>query len=91
MHLSGGNKRKLCLAISLVGKAKFIFLDEPTSGVDPVTRTVIWEILREIKNDGRVVVLTTHHLEEAEALADRVGIMARGSLLALGTVEYITK
>ncbi|EAR84667.2 ABC transporter family protein (macronuclear) [Tetrahymena thermophila SB210] len=90
-HLSGGNKRKLCLAIALIGRAKMIFLDEPTSGVDPVTRSEIWNILREVKNDGRVIILTTHHLEEAEALADRVCIMAQGQLLALGTVEYITK
>ncbi|KAL4459528.1 hypothetical protein ABPG74_018141 [Tetrahymena malaccensis] len=88
-HLSGGNKRKLCLAIALIGKSKFIFLDEPTSGVDVVTRRQIWDILREIKNEGRIIILTTHHLEEAEALADRIGIMAQGQLLCLGTVDYI--
>ncbi|KAL4504088.1 hypothetical protein ABPG72_020926 [Tetrahymena utriculariae] len=88
-HLSGGNKRKLCLAIALIGKSKFIFLDEPTSGVDVMTRRQIWEILREVKNEGRIIILTTHHLEEAEALADRIGIMAQGQLLCLGTVDYI--
>ncbi|EAR95943.2 transporter family ABC domain protein (macronuclear) [Tetrahymena thermophila SB210] len=88
-HLSGGNKRKLCLAIALIGKSKFIFLDEPTSGVDVITRRQIWDILREVKNEGRIIILTTHHLEEAEALADRIGIMAQGQLLCLGTVDYI--
>ncbi|KAL4490990.1 hypothetical protein ABPG73_013059 [Tetrahymena malaccensis] len=80
-HLSGGNKRKLCLAIALIGQSKFILLDEPTSGVDVTTRKQIWDILREMKNDGRTIILTTHHLEEAEALADRIGIMSQGQLI----------
>ena len=66
-----------------------IFLDEPTSGMDALSRRVIWEILERIKCDGRTLVLTTHHLDEAEILADRVAIMAGGKLLACGKSEYI--
>jgi ATP-binding cassette, subfamily A (ABC1), member 3 len=74
-QLSGGNKRKLSLGMALIGGSKIIFLDEPTSGMDPVSRREIWNILESIRNDGRTIVLTTHHLDEAEILADRIGIM----------------
>lgn len=66
-----------------------IFLDEPTSGMDAMSRRVIWEILQRIKGDGRSLVLTTHHLDEAEILADRIAIMAAGKLLACGQSDYI--
>lgn len=65
-NLSGGNKRKLSLGMALVGNSKIIFLDEPSSGMDPVNRRSIWTILEKIKNENRTIILTTHHLEEAE-------------------------
>ena len=90
-HLSGGTKRKLSLGMALIGKSKIIFLDEPSSGMDPVSRRNIWQILEKIKNEKRTIILTTHHLEEAEHLADRIGIMARGRLLTVGTCDFIKK
>lgn len=89
--LSGGSKRKLSLAMALVGDAKVIFLDEPTSGMDAYSRRAIWAILERIKEQQRTIILTTHHLDEVEILADRVGIMARGQLLAVGSSQYIKK
>lgn len=77
-HLSGGNKRKLSLGCALVGNSRIIFLDEPTSGMDPVSRRGIWDILEEARNEGRSIILTTHHLDEAEVLANRIGIVSRG-------------
>jgi len=64
-NLSGGNKRKLCLANSLIGGSRIIFLDEPSSGLDPNSRQSIWAILKNISNQNRCIILTTHHLEEA--------------------------
>jgi ATP-binding cassette subfamily A (ABC1) protein 3 len=75
-ELSGGSKRKLSLAMALVGDAKIIFLDEPTSGMDAFSRRQIWTILERIKKEKRTIILTTHHLDEAEILADRIGIMS---------------
>lgn len=80
-HLSGGNKRKLSLAMALIGGSKIVFLDEPSSGLDPVTRRLIWDILIQVKHQNRTIILTTHHLEEAEFLADTICIMAKGELL----------
>ena len=65
-QLSGGNKKKLCLGMALIGGAKLVFLDEPTSGLDPVTRRSIWDILEKTKKENRTMILTTHHLDEAE-------------------------
>ena len=90
-QLSGGSKRKLSLAMALVGNSKIIFLDEPTSGMDAFSSRQIWEILERIKVDKRTIILTTHHLEEAEILADRIGIMSKGQLLAVGTSEFIKR
>ena len=75
-ELSGGNKRKLSLAMALIGKSKIIFLDEPTSGLDPVTRRNVWTILQDLKKEKRTLILTTHHLDEAEVLSERIAIMA---------------
>jgi len=75
--MSGGNKRKLSLAMALTGKTKILYLDEPTSGMDPVSRRSIWDILKELKKE-KTIILTTHQLEEAEFLADRIGIMSKG-------------
>jgi ATP-binding cassette subfamily A (ABC1) protein 3 len=91
MNLSGGNKRKLSLAMALIGNSKIIFLDEPSSGLDPNSRRLIWDILEQVKNENRTIILTTHHLEEAEHLAERIGIMARGKLLTVGSNDYIKK
>jgi ATP-binding cassette, subfamily A (ABC1), member 3 len=67
--MSGGNKRKLSLAMALVGGSKIVFLDEPSSGLDPNSRRLIWDILEKVRDESRTIILTTHHLEEAEHLA----------------------
>ncbi len=77
--------------MALTGGAKLIFLDEPTSGMDPVSRRAIWDILEVIKKENRTIVLTTHHLDEAEILSDRIAIMNKGELLIDGTSDYIKK
>lgn len=77
--------------MALVGNSKIVFLDEPTSGMDAYSRRAIWDILEKIKADRRTIILTTHHLDEAEILADRIGIMTKGQLLAVGTSEFIKK
>ena len=87
-HLSGGQKRKLCLAIALVGEARTVFLDEPTSGMDPHSRRSIWALLREMRS-GRTLILTTHFLDEAEILSDRIAIMAEGSLRCVGSPLFL--
>lgn len=66
-------------------------MDEPSSGLDPNSRRIIWEILKEVKAAQRTIVLTTHHLEEAEELAERIGIMAKGKLLTVGSSDFIKK
>ncbi len=83
--LSGGQKQRLSLACALVGDPEVLFLDEPTTGLDPVSRRQIWEIVESLKQRGRTVLLTTHYMEEAERLCDRVGIIDHGKLLALGS------
>ena len=89
-NLSGGNKRKLCLANSLIGGARLIFLDEPSSGLDPNSRQAIWGILKSIESENRCIILTTHHLEEAEFLSRRIAIMSQGRLIIVGNREFIT-
>ncbi|MFZ1947495.1 MAG: ABC transporter ATP-binding protein [bacterium] len=86
---SGGMKRRLNLAIALVHDPQILFLDEPTVGVDPQSRNAIFESITAMRREGRTVVYTTHYMEEAERLCDRVGIMDRGKLLALDTVESL--
>ena len=88
-NLSGGQKQKLGMALSLVNDPELIFLDEPTTGLDPQARRAVWEVIRKLKNEGRTVMLTTHYLEEAEELADRVAIMNHGRIAAMGTTEEI--
>ena len=90
-ELSGGNKRKLSLAMAVIGGTKVVFLDEPTSGMDPQNRRVMWHTLKELKAQGMTILLTTHHLDEADELAERIAIMSRGKLLALGTSEFFKK
>lgn len=69
--------------MAILGGSKVIFLDEPTSGMDPVSRRAIWQILIELRQEQRTIVLTTHHLDEAEVLSDRIGIMAKGSFFII--------
>jgi ABC-2 type transport system ATP-binding protein len=89
MRLSGGQKQKMGLALSLVNDPQLVFLDEPTTGLDPQARRAVWEVIRNLKKEGRTVLLTTHYLEEAETLADRVAIMHHGKIIAMGTPEEI--
>jgi ABC-2 type transport system ATP-binding protein len=83
--LSGGQKQRLALACALVGDPDFLFLDEPTTGLDPQARRQLWELIEEFKKSGRTILLTTHYMDEAERLCDRVAIMDHGKVIALGT------
>ena len=83
--LSGGQKQRLAVACALVSKPELLFLDEPTTGLDPQSRRQLWEIIRKFRADGGTVLLTTHYMEEAERLCDRVAIMDHGKVIALGT------
>jgi ABC-2 type transport system ATP-binding protein len=83
-QLSGGERRRLELALAVLGRPELLFLDEPTSGMDPASRRRTWEVVRGLLRDGATVLLTTHYLEEAEALADRVAIMHEGSIVVMG-------
>jgi ABC-2 type transport system ATP-binding protein len=84
-NLSGGQKQRLAVACALVGDPELLFLDEPTTGLDPQSRRQLWEIIREIRAAGRTVLLTTHYMDEAERLCDRVAIVDKGLLIALGS------
>jgi ABC-2 type transport system ATP-binding protein len=83
--LSGGQKQRLALAMSLVNDPQLLFLDEPTTGLDPQIRLEIHSLIEELKSEGRTVLLTTHYIEEAERLCDRVAIMDEGKIVAMGT------
>jgi ABC-2 type transport system ATP-binding protein len=87
--LSGGQRRRLDLAIALVGTPELVFLDEPTTGFDPAARRGAWEVMRRLCNLGTTIVLTTHYLDEAEALADRLLVLASGRIAAEGPPETI--
>ncbi|GAQ95591.1 ABC-2 type transport system ATP-binding protein [Thermodesulfovibrio aggregans] len=89
--LSGGLQRRTLLARALLPEPKVLFLDEPSIGLDPHIRRELWQIIRRIKSEGRTVLLTTHYIEEAEALCDRVGILSHGKLIALGTPSELKK
>jgi len=89
--LSGGQRRRLSLAVALVNDPELVFLDEPTTGLDPQARRRLWDLIREMKAQGRTVLLTTHYIEEAEALCDRVGIIDLGELIALDTPDSLIK
>jgi ABC-2 type transport system ATP-binding protein len=83
--LSGGQRRRIDLALGIVGYPELLFLDEPTTGFDPAARRRFWELIEGLSADGTTVLLTTHYLDEAERLADRVGVLARGRMVAEGT------
>src|SRR5512146_2430296 len=84
-ELSGGQKQRLAIALALVHEPEVVFLDEPTTGLDPAARRQLWDVVRAIQAERRTVVLTTHYMEEAEQLCDRVGIVEGGELVALDT------
>ena len=83
--LSGGQKQRLALACALVGNPEVLFLDEPTTGLDPQARRQLWDLIEEFKRAGRTIVLTTHYMDEAERLCERVAIMDHGKIIALGS------
>ena len=83
--LSGGQKQRLAVACALVGNPQLLFLDEPTTGLDPVARRQLWDLISKFQAEGKTIVLTTHYMEEAERLCDRVAIVDHGHVIALGT------
>ncbi|HEY7408353.1 MAG TPA: ABC transporter ATP-binding protein [Gemmatimonadaceae bacterium] len=89
--LSGGQKQRLALACALVGDPRLLFLDEPTTGLDPQARRQLWELIGELRAGGRTIVLTTHYMEEAERLCDRVAIIDHGRVIALGTPRELVE
>jgi ABC-2 type transport system ATP-binding protein len=88
-RLSGGQRRRLDLALALIGDPELVFLDEPTTGFDPAARRTAWETIRSLKDLGKTVLLTTHYLDEAQELADRVAIIKGGRILAEGSPEQL--
>ncbi|WP_394913702.1 ATP-binding cassette domain-containing protein [uncultured Robinsoniella sp.] len=88
---SGGMRRKLDIAMSLVNSPSVLFLDEPTTGLDPQSRHNMWEIIKDLKNTGTTIFLTTQYLEEAEQLADNIAILDKGSIIVEGTLEELKK
>ena len=88
--LSGGQKRRLDLGLALVGDPDLVFLDEPTTGFDPAARRAAWEMIRSLRSLGKTVLLTTHYLDEAEQLADRVAVMREGLIVRVGTPRELT-
>jgi ABC-2 type transport system ATP-binding protein len=89
-RLSGGQQQRLGLAMAVVGRPELVFLDEPTAGLDPQARHGAWELIRELRDSGVTVVLTTHYMDEAERLADHVHVLDRGRLVASGSPDQLT-
>ena len=87
--LSGGQRQRLSVALALVNDPELIFLDEPTTGLDPAARRALWDLIRGLKSKGRSVLLTTHYMEEAEVLCDRLAILDHGHILEMGTVDEL--
>jgi ABC-2 type transport system ATP-binding protein len=87
--LSGGQKQRLAMACALVGDPELLFLDEPTTGLDPQARRHLWDLIDQLKRAGRTIILTTHYMDEAERLCDRVAIMDHGKIIALGTPQEL--
>ncbi len=88
-ELSGGQKQRFSIATTLINQPKIIFLDEPTTGLDPQARRNLWELIRKIRDKGSTVVLTTHYMDEAENLCDRVAIIERGKIIAMDTPDKL--
>ncbi|MGK0411432.1 MAG: ABC-2 type transport system ATP-binding protein [Shewanella psychromarinicola] len=89
--LSGGQKQRLLLALSLINDPKLLFLDEPTTGLDPQARLHFWQLIRQVKKKGKTIILTTHYMEEAEQLCDQIVIMDRGEFIAEGSPQALLK
>ncbi len=88
-ELSGGQKQRFSIATTLINDPKIIFLDEPTTGLDPQARRNLWELIKQIKQKGTTIILTTHYMDEAEMLCDRVAIMDAGNIIALATPDNL--
>ncbi len=91
MKLSGGQRQRLLLALALVNDPDIVFLDEPTSGLDPQARRNLWDLVRDIKREGKTILLTTHYMEEAEYLCDELAIMDHGKVIATGTPKTLLR
>jgi ABC-2 type transport system ATP-binding protein len=89
IKLSGGQKQRLALACALAGAPDLLFLDEPTTGLDPQSRRQLWGVLDRFRADGGTIVLTTHYMDEAQVLCDRVAIVDQGRVIALGTPQEL--
>jgi ABC-2 type transport system ATP-binding protein len=87
--ISGGQKQRLLLALALLNRPELVFLDEPSTGLDPQARRNLWDIIKTVKSQGRTIVLTTHYMEEAEKLCDEVAIMDKGKVIARGAPEEL--
>jgi ABC-2 type transport system ATP-binding protein len=87
--LSGGQKRRLDLGVALVGDPELLFLDEPTTGFDPAARRAAWEMIRSLRSLGKTILLTTHYLDEAQQLADRVAVLSGGRIIRMGTPDEL--
>jgi ABC-2 type transport system ATP-binding protein len=87
--LSGGQRQRLAVACALVGDPELLFLDEPTTGLDPQSRLQLWDVIRDFRGQGRTILLTTHYMDEAERLCDRVAVVDHGQVIALGTPEEL--
>lgn len=88
-ELSGGQKQRFSIATTLINKPKIIFLDEPTTGLDPQARRNLWELIKEIRSQGTTVIITTHYMDEAEILCDRVAIIDSGKIIAMATPDKL--
>ncbi len=86
-ELSGGQRQRFSIATTLINNPKIIFLDEPTTGLDPQARRNLWELIREIRNNGTTVIITTHYMDEAEQLCDRIAIMDKGTIIRLDSPD----
>jgi len=87
--LSGGQRRRLDVALGIIGNPEILFLDEPTTGFDPEARRAFWDLIRKLRDEGTTILLTTHYLDEAEALADRVAVIVDGKILEVSTPESL--
>jgi ABC-2 type transport system ATP-binding protein len=87
--LSGGQKQRLAVATALVGDPELLFLDEPTTGLDPQSRRQLWDVIRDFRGRSRTVVVTTHYMDEAERLCDRVAVIDQGKVIALGSPQEL--
>jgi ABC-2 type transport system ATP-binding protein len=90
-HLSGGLKQRVGIAVALVNDPEVVFLDEPTTGLDPQARHEVWGVIKDLKKQGKTIFLTTHYMEEAEELADHIAIIHKGKIIAEGTVDELIK